>query len=362
MTIETNRKDLASTRIAADEATPLESGQCRLRVDHFALTTNNITYGVFGDMLRYWDVFPTSDSPAEWGRIPTWGFAKVVESKCDDVAIGERLFGFLPMGEETIITPGKIDDRGLSDIAPHRVGLAGAYNRYQKASTDPTYRADREAQQMLLYPLFFTSFVIDDFLKDNEDFGASQVVVSSASSKTAIGVAYLAKQREIKTVGLTSAGNREFVESLEVFSEVVVYEDVDEIAKVPSAYVDIAGNQDLLRAVHAHLDGVLSHSMVVGNTNWDHVATDTNELVAPRPEFLFAPTQISKRTKEWGRDELDRRIGTAWSNYSEWCDSWIEFSQAAGNDEVLAVYETLRSGRSDPKQGFICSIHSGKTK
>ena len=105
MTIETNRKDLASTRIAADEATPLESGQCRLRVDHFALTMNNITYGVFGDMLRYWDVFPASDSPSEWGRIPTWGFAEIVESKCKDVAIGERLFGFLPMGEETIITP-----------------------------------------------------------------------------------------------------------------------------------------------------------------------------------------------------------------------------------------------------------------
>ncbi|MSZ15184.1 MAG: DUF2855 family protein, partial [Actinobacteria bacterium] len=185
MTLETNRTDLSSTRFVADDHEELTSGQCRLRIDHFALTTNNITYGVFGDMLRYWDVFPAGESG--WGRIPTWGFADVVESTSDELPIGERLFGFLPMSSETIITPGKVDERGVSDVAPHRVGLAGAYNRYQRCSTDPVYDAHREPQQMVLYPLFFTSFVIDDFLLDNEDFGATQAVVSSASSKTAIG-------------------------------------------------------------------------------------------------------------------------------------------------------------------------------
>jgi hypothetical protein len=106
MTLETNRTDLASTRFVADVHEQLSQGQCRLRIDHFALTTNNITYGVFGDMLRYWDVFPANDSG--WGRIPTWGFAEVVESASDELSVGERLFGFLPMRSETIITPGKV--------------------------------------------------------------------------------------------------------------------------------------------------------------------------------------------------------------------------------------------------------------
>ena len=360
MTLETNRTDLTSTRFVADVHEQLTQGQCRLRIDHFALTTNNITYGVFGEMLRYWDVFPASDSG--WGRIPTWGFAEVIESASDELSVGERLFGFLPMSSETIITPGKVDERGVSDVAAHRVGLAGAYNRYQRCSADPVYDARREPQQMVLYPLFFTSFVIDDFLLDNEDFGATQAVVSSASSKTAIGFAQLAKQRGLKTVGLTSAGNRAFVESLDVYSEVVTYDAVDSIATVSAVYVDIAGNQDLLRDVHTHLDGFLGHSMVVGNTNWDHKATNTSALPAPTPEFLFAPTQISKRTKEWGRDELDQRIGTAWKNYSEWCDSWLEFSQAVGNEEVLDVYETLRSGQPDPKLGYICSLPNEEAK
>ena len=360
MTLETNRSDLSSTRFVDDPEVQLTPGQCRLRIDHFALTTNNITYGVFGDMLRYWDVFPTTEPG--WGRIPTWGFAEVTESLCEELPVGERLFGFLPMSSETIITPGKIDDRGVSDVAEHRVGLAGAYNRYQRCATDPIYVAQREAQQMVLYPLFFTSFVIDDFLLDNHDFGAEQVIVSSASSKTAIGFAKLAQQRGLTTVGLTSPSNLSFVESLNVYSDVITYDEVTSLHQAPSAYVDIAGNQDLLRSIHGHLTGFLNHSMVVGNTNWDHKATDFSELPAPQPEFLFAPSQISKRTKEWGRDQLDNRIGAAWKIYSEWCDTWLEFLPAIGNDQVLAVYEQLRTGQTDPRHGYICSLPTKETK
>lgn len=356
MTVETNRSDLAKTRIAADVHVPLAPGECRLRIDHFALTTNNITYGVFGDMLRYWDVFPASDSPSEWGRIPTWGFAEVTESRSEALAVGDRLFGFLPMSSETIITPGKSDDRGVSDTALHRKGLAGAYNRYQRTSNDPVYRADREPQQMVLYPLFFTSFVVDDFLADNNDFGATQIVISSASSKTAIGVAWLAAKRGIRAVGLTSESNRHFVEQLGIYSEVILYENIESLAQSDAVYIDIAGNQDLLRNVHDHLIGFLHHSMVVGNTNWDFIPTSTREIPPPQPEFLFAPTQIAKRISEWGQVELDRRIGLAWSEYSSWSDGWIHFVNAIGELEVVRTFETLRQGRPDPKLGYICSI------
>lgn len=361
MTLETKRSALAVTRVVNDPIVELEEGQCRLRIDYFALTTNNITYGVFGDMLRYWEVFPALDDPGTWGRIPTWGFAEVTESRCDDVPVGERLFGFLPMSDGTIITPGRVDDRGLSDVATHRQSLAAAYNRYQRTSTDPVHEPDRERHQMVLFPLFFTSFVIDDFITDNADFGADQLVISSASSKTAIGVAQLAQQRGVTTIGLTSASNVPFVEGLGVYSSVVPYEDVESVPRVTAVYIDIAGNQDLLFAVHTHLDGLLTHSMVVGNTNWDHVASTAGDLPAPSPEFLFAPTQIAKRTKDWGREELDRRIGLAWHAYSQWCDSWIIFESKSGHREVDAVYQTLVAGGPDPKVGSICSLTNRET-
>ena len=356
MTLETKRSALAETRIVDDPIAVLDDGQCRLRIDHFALTTNNVTYGVFGDMMRYWEVFPALDSPEVWGRIPTWGFAQVTESRCDDVPVGERLFGFLPMSEETIITPGRIDERGLSDVAPHRAGLAGAYNRYQRTSTDPTYGAAREPHQMVLFPLFFTSFVIDDFLADNDDFGAEQLVVSSASSKTAIGVAWLAQRRGFATIGLTSPGNVEFVEGLGVYTRVVPYDEVGSLERLPTDYIDVAGNQDLVFDVHTRFDGVLGHSMIVGNTNWDHGAAPHADLPAPPPAFFFAPSQISKRTKEWGRDELDTRISSSWHDYATWCDDWIEFVPSSGAEAITDVYRTLVAGRPDPRIGNICTF------
>ena len=357
MDIEIKRADLAESRVIDLAPVELAEGQSRLRVDAFALTTNNITYGVFGDMLRYWAVFPASDEPEVWGRIPTWGFAECIESRSADLVVGERIYGFVPMSSQFVMTPGRATDRGVFDIAEHRHGLAGTYNSYQRCATDPAYRADREAHQMLLYPLFFTSFIVDDFIVDNDDFGAEQVIISSASAKTSIGAALMCNRRDMKVIGLTSAGNVAFVESLGIYDRVVAYDDVASIEQLPSVYVDIAGNQDVLFAVHAHLNGVLKHSMVVGNTNWStETSANAAELPAPAPEFLFAPTQIAKRTQEWGREGLDARMGEAWNAYAAWTDTWITFEQFTGTEAVLEAWEQVRSGSLDPAAGYICSI------
>ncbi|MBU6330531.1 MAG: DUF2855 family protein [Acidobacteria bacterium] len=362
MDIEIKRADLAQHRLIEAAPAPLAEGQARLRVDAFALTTNNITYGVFGDMLRYWAVFPASDEPEVWGRIPTWGFAECIESRSADLAVGERIYGFMPMSTEFVMTPGRATERSLFDVAEHRHGLAGTYNSYQRCATDPAYRADREAHQMLLYPLFVTSFIIDDFLIDHEDFGTEQIIISSASAKTAIGAALLGHRRGQRIVGLTSAGNAAFVESLGVYDSVVTYEDVATIDRVPSVYVDIAGNQDVLFALHTHLDGVLRHSMVVGNTNWSAETTaDISALPAPAPEFLFAPTQLAKRTQEWGREGLDARMGEAWQAYADWTDTWLTFHEHRGTEAVLAAWERIRTGTLDPATGDICSLTTGDT-
>lgn len=359
MDIEINRADLAVNRVVDLVPAELAEGQSRLRVEAFALTTNNITYGVFGDMLRYWAVFPASDEPDVWGRIPTWGFAECVESRSADLAEGERIYGFMPMSTEFVMTPGRSTERSLFDVAEHRHGLAGTYNSYQRCATDPAYRAEREPHQMLLYPLFVTSFIVDDFIVDNDDFGAEQVIISSASAKTAIGTALLCNRRGMKVIGLTSPGNVGFVESLGVYDRVVTYDDVASIEQVPSVYVDIAGNQDVLFAVHTHLDGVLTHSMVVGNTNWSAETTaNAAELPAPAPAFLFAPTQIAKRTQEWGREGLDARMGDAWTTYADWADTWITFEQFTGAEEVLDAWEKVRDGSLDPAAGYICTMNT----
>lgn len=358
MNVEVAREDLARVRVDVAAAPALEEGHARVRIEAFALSTNNITYAVYGEMLRYWEFFPVAvDAAQDWGRIPVWGFGEVVESRSPATEVGERLFGYYPMSSELVISPGRADARGVSDVAPHRAEMAAAYSRYVRCASDPLYRADREDHQMLLYPLFFTSFLIDDFLLDNDSFGTDQIVVSSASSKTAIGVAHLAHRRGARVVGLTSPANLAFVEELDVYDDVLSYDDVDRLDVTTSVYVDIAGNRDVLHAVHTRLSGALGYSMTVGSTHWDHQAgVAAAEVPAPAPAFFFAPSQIAKRTREWGRDELDSRMGTAWDHYAGWAGGWVDFRHAQGADAVTAVYRGLLDGHPDPRAGHICSL------
>ena len=359
MQIEVLRDDLHRVRAVEADGTPLAPGDARIRIESFALSANNISYAAFGDALRYWDFFPAAAAPEGelWGRIPVWGFGRVVETASPDLAVGERLYGYWPMGSDLDITPGRADARGVSDLAPHRAAMAGAYSRYVRVAADPMLAAGREDHQMLLFPLFYTSFLVDDFLADNDDFGATCVVVSSASSKTAIGVGHRARARGRRSVGLTSPGNLEFTTSLGVYDEVVTYGEVGGLATGPTAYVDVAGDAAVTRAVHEHFADGLTHSMVVGGTHWDQPPDTSGEpLPGPRPAFFFAPTQIAKRVAEWGQEEMDARLGAAWTDYATWCDTWIRFERAVGPDAVSDVYRSLLEARTDPRVGAICTL------
>ena len=52
---------------------PLSDGEVLARIDRFALTANNVTYGVMGERIGYWKFFPVEAE--EDGIIPVWGFA-----------------------------------------------------------------------------------------------------------------------------------------------------------------------------------------------------------------------------------------------------------------------------------------------
>jgi hypothetical protein len=176
------------------EDAPLADGQVRVRVDAFALTSNNITYAAFGDAMSYWQFFPAGEEG--WGIVPVWGFGRVVQSLHPGVAVGERLYGYWPMASSAVLQPERLSRRPASPT-PRRTARACTRSTTSTCaatatrSTPPTPRARRR----LLRPLFITSWLIDDFLADNDFFGASVMLLSSASSKTAYGTAFQLAQR-----------------------------------------------------------------------------------------------------------------------------------------------------------------------
>jgi hypothetical protein len=362
------RGDLHHTRWSPDpdapDTRPLAEGEVRLQIEQFALTANNITYAAFGEAMKYWQFFPTGD--AGFGCIPVWGFASVAESRCAGVEPGQRVYGYLPMGSHLVVQPERVGPRGFIDAAPHRADLAAAYNRYEACAADPLYRAEHEGLQALLRPLFTTSFLLDDFLAGNGDFGASRLVLSSASSKTAFGTAFCVGRRSERPtlVGLTSKGNLGFVRSLGCYDEVLAYDDIGTLdPAVRSVYVDFAGSAPLRRSVHEHLAATLAYSCAVGGSHWEQLRGG-HDLPGPAPQLFFAPAQAQLRAapppQGWGGRGLEGRIADAWLAFIDALTHaeppWLTVRQGHGADAIEQAYRALLAGGGDPREGLMLAL------
>ncbi|HSR93631.1 MAG TPA: DUF2855 family protein [Solirubrobacterales bacterium] len=349
------RDDLRECRVAAGSAAPeIGPGQALLRVETFGLTANNITYAVFGKAMSYWDFFPAEDG---WGRVPMWGFAEVERSEVGGVEPGTRLYGYLPPSSHLVVTPADVGEAGCVDGSPHRAALPSAYHRYLASGVDPFYRPDTEEIQMLLRPLFFTSFLIDDQLADEGLATRGPVLISSASSKTAIAAAFMLAQRDgVELVGLTSARSAEFVEGLGIYDRTVAYDAIGSLEHGSATFVDIAGDGDLRLAVHAHFGDELIYSMAVGATHWEELEAGPEELPGPRPTFFFAPDRVVKRSGDWGRAGLETRVADAWHPFCEWTAGWLEPIRSKGFDAVRDAYLDVLEGRVDPKHAHVLTL------
>jgi hypothetical protein len=349
---------LSESKLVTREDERLAAGQVRARIDSFALTANNITYAAYGDSMHYWQFFPSGEEG--WGIVPAWGFGTVVQSNHPGVAVGEKLYGYWPMADSAVLQPVAPKAAHFHDGAAHRAELPAIYNQYLRIAADASFEPGSEDIQSLLRPLFTTSFLIDDFLADNAFFGAGTVMLSSASSKTAYGTAFLLAKREgIEVVGLTSAGKKAFCESLGCYARVVAYEEIGSIPPDTAAvYVDFAGDAPFRRKLHAHLPQ-LKYSCAVGGT---HIGSHggAKDLTGPKPVFFFAPAQGRKRFAEWGAEEYERRFSQAWKSFLSRVQDkrapWLRVRRHRGPQAAQAAYAQMLAGRADPREGQVVSL------
>lgn len=349
-------------RPCADAQAALRTGQARLRIEHFALTANNITYAAFGESMRYWQFFP---APAGWGCIPVWGFATVIESRSEGVAAGDRLYGYLPMASHLLVQPVGVNGDGFSDGAAHRQALPPIYNRYLRSAPAS---AEVEGVRAVLRPLFTTAFLLDDFIAAHEAYGATTLMLSSASSKTAFATAFCLaqrRQRRARVVGLSSAGNAAFARSLGCYDEVLEYGHwrASIAPGTLTLYVDFSGDAALRREVHEHFGDALVYSCAVGGTHWQALGSGAG-LPGPRPELFFAPTQAQRLSaappQGYGREGLLQRIEQAWTAFMrpvlDPAGPWLRVEHGRGEEAVRATYQQVLQGRSDPRIGHMLAL------
>lgn len=337
-----DRRDLRKTAFAqTDVSVPLADGEALLAVESFALTANNVTYGAVGDQIGYWKFFPAPDG---LGRIPVWGYARVVRSNAAEAPEGLRLFGYWPMSSYTVARLEKRPE-GYVEVSAHRAELPPVYNAYQ-----PAPETEDDDWRSLLRPLFMTSFLLDDEIAEA---APKTLMLSSASSKTAMGLAWLARKRGVKVTGLTSPAHVDLLKRVGLYDEVVTYDAIGGItADTPAAYVDFAGRSTVSVAVHSALGDALAGSTVVGLTHWDAPRGAAQPMVGPTPVFFFAPNRICQRMKDWGPDELGARFRTALQDFIA-DNPWLTLKHHVGREALQAIYSEIVEGRARPEEGHI---------
>lgn len=358
--IDIDRDDVTQAGLVADPAAPLAPGQVRVHLDSYAMTANNITYavfgkpaGLFGNDQGYWDFFAERGEP---GRLPVWGFATVTESAADGIAPGNRFYGYYPMASHAVLTAGKAGAAGFTDVTPRRTTLPPIYNNYQRIEALPDYRAADHDYWPVFRPLFLTGWLIADQFEDEGDYGAAQILIASASSKTAIGLGFSLAQRQgprPQTIGLTSKANVADLDAQRIYDRVIAYDDIMTLnAGVASALVDMAGNGAVTRVVHSHFGNNLKASIIVGKSHWDADAGDA-ALPGPERQGFFAPGRSQKRIADWGGPAFGQKIAEAWLGFMDVAPRLARIDTRSGGQAALDAYQEMLSGRADPKAGLL---------
>ncbi len=357
--LQSRKTDLHETQLIETDIPEISDGEISLKIDRFAFTSNNITYGVAGDMLGYWQFFPPKASNTDgWGLLPVWGFADVIESKADGIPVGDRIFGYFPPATHTKMKPVKISDSSFIEGADHRSQLPPGYNRYSRVSGEPGYNAAMDDMRMLLFPLHITSFCLHDCLSDADWFGAEQVLIVSASSKTSLGLAYAlhSDDQAPSVAGITSARNLEFVNGLGYYDDATTYDAVDQIKNVPTAIVDMSGNAEILGQIRARLGDNMKQCINVGFTHWEDLNPADAAGQDDRTSMFFAPGHIQKRMKDWGAAEFQKRSMGFMMKSIMASHTWLKVKKIDGVDGLAEIYQDVCDGKIPANEGIIVKV------
>ncbi len=350
-----SKRDLRELRVVDVEPAPLVDGAVRLRLDLFALTSNNLTYAAMGDSTAgYWDFFP---GPAGWGRPPAWGLGTVIDSRAEGVAEGARYYGFFPVSETLDVTPVKAGARGFMDGAPHRAGKAVVYNYYVNTGTDAAYDAAFELEQPLIRPLFPSGWWLADRVQQDQP---TRVLISSASSKTALSAAAQLRRRGgAELVALTSARHQTFVAKTGLYDHVHTYDDLAGVSlRAHTTYVDFLGREELTEAIHRRLGASLECSILMGATDWaakpGGLQRPMKELPGPPPELLFVPDYAARRL------QTDRELGATLIRdlrdfYAE-SRAYFTVRREVGTAAIASAWSRLSADQASPGEGLVLSF------
>lgn len=320
---EIDRINLQSGRVLHDMSLQPFSA----RVLQFALSANVVTYVLTGGRYGYWNIFPAQDP---WIIPPAWG-----EAELDD---GIAVYGLVPIGSHARL---ELDTKrsGWLETSVDREAVDPGYNLYI-----PATGSSREREDTLLFrPLVVLGLVLARWLRDESWFGASSVLVTSASSKTALGYA-MQHSDDLPLDALTSASNRAFVERTGQYRHTFTYLELPQ-CNADTLVLDFAGDPALIRHVRDCHDGRVK-VVRIGVTHANNKMFDDETV-------FFAPQRIAHEIADKGFDGFERDRAATIAKFAERSGDWFAREYLDGQDAIVGTFRDLLAGRVAPDRLLI---------
>jgi hypothetical protein len=224
----------------------------RFHVDSFALTSNNVTYArsAIDELLG---LLPTGDQVT--GCIPVWGFADVIESRCESIAVGERYLRLLAdCVTRRYCTAFNAKASGFIDGAAHRARAACGYNQYTTLQQRSGYVARRKHSRRCCGHSSSPRSLIgripgrQRFLRRASRHLSARPARRHTAPRSALHSGE--GPRRSAVIGLNSPGNLAFSpRGLGCYDRGLNYDELTTLpASTPVVYVDFSGKLRALRA------------------------------------------------------------------------------------------------------------------
>jgi hypothetical protein len=392
--VTTVRKNKRETIVVEDTLPPLVQGEIRLRIDKVGLTANNMFYALMGEapFLKFFSVYPVPRHD-HLANVPAWGVATIIESANSEFRVGEQYRGFLHMANVVQMKARPSAD-GFTAYANGREKLNKAYNQFvrvEHTATSPFHgTSDKADLAMVAAPGALSGFLLCELLRLNAFYGGNSVVLTSASSKLSLAMAFLLREERSSgtlrcIIGLSSAKNIDFVRSTGLFDEVWLHEAERALEpELRPVLIDVAGDA----AIYQRLKSQLAKAFAVGGTHTKAksstfsafgpsallklvssmvappaVAKWLEQSVNPPLEMFFAPTVMSQLRERWGREKLaaksDEALGAFVSAALE--RGFIRIVRAEKLDAIQSQYRRIVEGKVPPSEAIVLSLADAAT-
>eukprot|EP00927_Polykrikos_kofoidii_P080152 TRINITY_DN77022_c0_g1_i1.p1 TRINITY_DN77022_c0_g1~~TRINITY_DN77022_c0_g1_i1.p1 ORF type:complete len:496 (-),score=63.70 TRINITY_DN77022_c0_g1_i1:25-1512(-) len=346
----------------------LQERQVLLQVDKFSFSHLSLGYLLKG-FLRSFAVFhqihPSSEDKTF--RSGCWGIATILETNHSKVTAGTRLFGFFPPCRYAVCSVGAVVAPATpSDTA--RIVLSSDdvpfnFSRFLECEVlDPGMCADPswDDWRIAMKEPYTAAFYMDEQLLVETGM-IKRVIISCASAKTAIALAYCLRMRGMANViGVTSESHREFASSTDLYHEVISYDEVQSLPTNQCAvFVDFRCDEGLRQTIAKRLGTQLMCSMLVGPSTFQKKATELRFEQARGREVSFdeaAWRQRRRRVAEVTQTNRDETLRYSFAAFVERMRRHIRLRTVSGSSAFIEMYASVYSNLSPPGEAYICSL------